>query len=75
MEQKRQGNIRKLFVMGCLSERYRDELKKEMPEVDGFFGVWDMPAILEAMGSTLDHRLLQERELTTPFALCLSENL
>jgi ribosomal protein S12 methylthiotransferase len=66
MEQKRQGNIRKLFVMGCLSERYRDELKKEMPEVDGFFGVWDMPAILEAMGNTLDHRLLQTRELTTP---------
>jgi len=66
MEEKRQGNIRKLFVMGCLSERYREELRKEMPEVDGFFGVWDMPAILEAMGNTLDNRLLQARELTTP---------
>lgn len=66
VEEKRRGNIRQLFVMGCLSERYREELMKEMPEVDGFFGVWDMSAILEAMGSKLDQRLLQERELTTP---------
>jgi len=66
IEEKRRGNIHKLFVMGCLSERYREELKKEMPEVDGFYGVWEMPAILEAMGSKLDQRLLHERELTTP---------
>ncbi|MEA3460957.1 MAG: 30S ribosomal protein S12 methylthiotransferase RimO [Bacteroidota bacterium] len=66
VEEKRHGNIRKLFVMGCLSERYREDLIKEMPEVDGFFGVWEMPAILEAMGSKLDQRLLMERELTTP---------
>ena len=66
LEEKRCGNIQKLFVMGCLSERYRDELIKEMPEVDGFFGVWEMPAILEAMGNRMDQRLLQERELTTP---------
>jgi len=66
IEEKRRGNIRKLFVMGCLSERYREELTKEMPEVDGFFGVWEMPAILEALGSKLDQHLLQERELTTP---------
>lgn len=66
LEEKRRGNIRKLFVMGCLSERYREELTKEMPEVDGFFGVWEMPAILEALGSKLDQHLLQERELTTP---------
>ena len=66
IEDKQRGNIQKLFVMGCLSERYREELKKEMPEVDGFFGVWDMPAILEALGNTLDRRLLNERELSTP---------
>jgi len=66
IEEKRRGRIHKLFVMGCLSERYRDELTKEMPEVDGFYGVWEMPAILEAMGSKLDQRLLHERELTTP---------
>lgn len=66
LTQKQEGRIRKLFVMGCLSERYREELLKEMPEVDGFFGVWEMPSILEAMGSKLDQRLLGERVLTTP---------
>ncbi len=66
IEEKRRGNIQKLFVMGCLSERYREELTEEMPEVDGFFGVWEMPAILEAMGSRLDQQLIHERELTTP---------
>ena len=66
IEEKKRGKLHKLFVMGCLSERYREELTKEMPEVDGFYGVWDMPAILEAMGSKLDQRLLHERELTTP---------
>jgi ribosomal protein S12 methylthiotransferase len=66
IEQKRQGRIEKLFVMGCLSERYREDLVKEMPEVDGFFGVWEMPSILEAMGTKLDQRLLRERVLTTP---------
>jgi len=66
IEEKKRGKLHKLFVMGCLSERYREELTKEMPEVDGFYGVWEMPAILEAMGSKLDQRLLHERELTTP---------
>jgi len=66
IEEKKQGKIRKLFVMGCLSERYREELISEMPEVDGFYGVWEMGAILEAMGSKLDQRLLHERELSTP---------
>lgn len=66
IEEKKRGNIQKLFVMGCLSERYRDELSSEMPEVDGFYGVWDMRAILEAMGSRVDQRLLHERELSTP---------
>jgi ribosomal protein S12 methylthiotransferase len=66
IEQKKDGRIVKLFVMGCLSERYREELMKEMPEVDGFFGVWDIPSILEAMGTKLDQRLLRERVLTTP---------
>jgi ribosomal protein S12 methylthiotransferase len=66
IQEKKKGNIQKLFVMGCLSERYRAELISEMPEVDGFYGVWDMSAILEAMGSKLDQRLLHERELSTP---------
>ncbi len=66
IEEKRRGNLRKLFVMGCLSERYRDELRNEMPEVDGFFGVWEMPRILEAVGTKLDNHLLTNRVLTTP---------
>lgn len=66
IQEKKLGKIHKLFVMGCLSERYRDELMKEMPEVDGFYGVWDMSAILEAMGTKLDQRLVHDRELTTP---------
>jgi ribosomal protein S12 methylthiotransferase len=66
IEEKQRGKIQKLFVMGCLSERYKEDLRIEMPEVDGFFGVWEMGAILEALGSSLDQRLLHERELSTP---------
>ena len=66
IEEKKRGKIQKLYVMGCLSERYREELIREMPEVDGFYGVWDIPAILESLGSRLDQRLLHERELSTP---------
>jgi len=64
--QKNEKKIGKLFVMGCLSERYKYDLKKELPEVDGFFGVWEMARILEEAGSSLDHRLLTDRILTTP---------
>ena len=66
IEEKKLGKIQKLFVMGCLSERYKDDLKQEMPEVDGFFGVWEMASILESSGTRLDHELLGEREVTTP---------
>ena len=66
VEEKRRGNLRKLFVMGCLSERYKNDLKEEMPEVDGFFGVWEMPRILEAAGSRLDQYLTTDRVVTTP---------
>jgi ribosomal protein S12 methylthiotransferase len=66
LEEKKKGRIGKVFVMGCLSERYKDDLKVEMPEVDGFFGVWEMPKILEAAGTRLDQQLLSERVLTTP---------
>ncbi|MEN8155551.1 MAG: 30S ribosomal protein S12 methylthiotransferase RimO [Bacteroidota bacterium] len=66
LEEKREGNLRMLFVMGCLSERYREELKAEMPEVDGFFGVWEMAKILEEAGTRLDRELLTDRVITTP---------
>jgi len=64
--EKKEGRIQKLFVMGCLSERYRDDLRAELPEVDGFFGVWEMARILEEAGSSLDSKLLTERLITTP---------
>jgi ribosomal protein S12 methylthiotransferase len=63
---KKEGRLKQLFVMGCLSERYRAELESEIPEVDGFFGVWDWPGILEAAGSKLDKALLTDRLLSTP---------
>lgn len=66
LEEKRRGNLKKLFVMGCLSERYKDDLQTEMSEVDGFYGVWEMPRILEAAGSKLDQHLLTDRVVTTP---------
>jgi len=66
IEEKKAGRIRNLFVMGCLSERYKADLVLEMPEVDGFFGVWEMPRILEAAGTHLDNHLLDHRVLTTP---------
>lgn len=66
IEEKKQGRVGKLFVMGCLSERYRDELQHEMPEVDGFYGVWDMGKILESAGTVLDKQLLTNRYITTP---------
>jgi ribosomal protein S12 methylthiotransferase len=66
LEEKKKGNLSKLFVMGCLSERYKDDLNKELPGVDGFFGVWEMSKILEAAGTRVDRELLTDRVITTP---------
>ena len=63
---KKQGRIRKLIVMGCLSERYMSDLKKEIPEVDGFFGVWDHQNIVESIGLKYYHELVNDRLITTP---------
>jgi len=63
---KKQGRIRKLIVMGCLSERYMSDLNKEIPEVDGFFGVWDHQNIVEAIGLKYYHELVNDRLITTP---------
>jgi len=64
--EKQEGRVQKVFVMGCLSERYKEDLKSELPEVDGFFGVWEMAGILEEAGTSLDSKLLTERLITTP---------
>jgi ribosomal protein S12 methylthiotransferase len=63
---KKLGKVKKVIVMGCLSERYRNDLFKELPEVDGFFGVWDHKQIIEATGSAYIPDLSHERIITTP---------
>lgn len=60
------GDIDHLFVMGCLSERYRDELRAEIPEVDEFFGVNNLADILRTVGERYRDELRGERRLTTP---------
>ncbi|RYD77167.1 MAG: 30S ribosomal protein S12 methylthiotransferase RimO [Sphingobacteriales bacterium] len=65
-EAKRKGKIDKLIVMGCLSERYKDDLISELPEVDGFFGTRELPEVLKSLGADYKYELLGERQLTTP---------
>jgi ribosomal protein S12 methylthiotransferase len=65
-EAKKEGIVGKVFVMGCLSQRYRKELEAELLEVDGFYGVNDLPAILKDLGVDYKKELLGERLLTTP---------
>lgn len=65
-EAKKAGTVGKVYVMGCLSQRYRKELLAEMLEVDGFYGVNELPEILKALGVNYKKELLGERLLTTP---------
>ena len=66
IDKKSEGKIQKVFVMGCLSELYRQELKEEMPEVDGFFGTCELPEILAAIGASYREELFDHRSLLTP---------
>jgi len=66
VEQKKERQIKKLFVFGCLSERYREELTKEIPEVDGFFGVNEFKTVVKVLGAQYREDLLGERVITTP---------
>ncbi|HBX53509.1 MAG: ribosomal protein S12 methylthiotransferase RimO [Bacteroidetes bacterium RIFOXYA12_FULL_35_11] len=63
---KEKGKIRKLFVMGCLSERYKEDLRNEIPEVDGFFGVNQLADILKSLKADYKKELIGERILATP---------
>jgi ribosomal protein S12 methylthiotransferase len=65
-ERRKRGELDKLIVMGCLSERYQDELKTEIKNVDGWFGTHHLPQILESVGANYKHELLGERLQTTP---------
>jgi ribosomal protein S12 methylthiotransferase len=63
---KQQGKIKKIIVAGCLSERYKEELLKEIPEVDAFFGTENYEGIIKNLGGELKYNLLGERYLTSP---------
>lgn len=65
-EIKNQGGIDKLYVTGCLSQRYKDSLEEEIPEVDAFFGTMEMPALLAKLNADYKHELVGERVITTP---------
>ena len=66
IQKKEAGDIDQLFVTGCLSERYKPDLEKEMPQVDAYFGTTDLPQLLQALGADYKHELLGERHTTTP---------
>lgn len=63
---KKEGKIKKVIVSGCLSERYKDDLQKEIPDVDVFFGTENYEGIIKEIGGELKRELLGERLLTTP---------
>ena len=63
--EKKAGSIEKLYVTGCLSQRYREDLEKEIPEVDAFFGTMELPALLKKFNANYKHELLGERITTT----------
>ncbi|MCC9136537.1 30S ribosomal protein S12 methylthiotransferase RimO [Pontibacter silvestris] len=63
---KEAGQIDKLYVTGCLSQRYKDSLEEEIPQVDAFFGTLEMPALLKKLEADYKHELIGERLITTP---------
>jgi ribosomal protein S12 methylthiotransferase len=65
-EAKKEGLVDKLYVTGCLSERYKPELEKEIPEVDSYFGTRELPRLLKTLKADYKHELVGERLLTTP---------
>ncbi|MGQ1944611.1 30S ribosomal protein S12 methylthiotransferase RimO [Ornithobacterium rhinotracheale] len=63
---KQRGLVEKVFVTGCLSERYKPDLEKEIPDVNQYFGTRDLPLLLKALGADYKHELVGERLTTTP---------
>ncbi|WP_299224985.1 30S ribosomal protein S12 methylthiotransferase RimO [uncultured Psychroserpens sp.] len=66
MQKKETGEVDKVFVTGCLSERYKPDLQKEIPNVDEYFGTTELPQLLKALGADYKHELIGERLTTTP---------
>ena len=65
-EEKEAGRLDKLYVTGCLSQRYKDELEVEIPQVDAYFGTLELPQMLKVLNADYKHELVGERLLTTP---------
>jgi len=66
VQKKQEGLVEKVFVTGCLSERYKPDLIKEIPDVDQYFGTTELPSLLAALGADYKHELIGERLTTTP---------
>ena len=66
VQRKESGKIDKLYVTGCISERYKPELERDIPNVDQYFGTTDLPKLLKVLGADYKHELLGERLTTTP---------
>ena len=66
VQKKEEGMVDKVFVTGCLSERYKPDLQKEIPNVDQYFGTTELPGLLKALGADYRHELIGERITTTP---------
>lgn len=66
VERKKEGAVRQIYVMGCLSQRYSKDLEVEIPEVDAYFGKFDWKGILEKLGKHYDESVCNQRTLTTP---------
>ncbi|MCC5923679.1 MAG: 30S ribosomal protein S12 methylthiotransferase RimO [Crocinitomicaceae bacterium] len=66
VEAKKEGQVEKVYVTGCLSERYKSDLETEIPEVDAYFGTRDLPRLLKTLKADYKHELVGERILTTP---------
>ncbi|KAA1246692.1 30S ribosomal protein S12 methylthiotransferase RimO [Aquimarina sp. RZ0] len=66
VQKKEEGVVDKVFVTGCLSERYKPDLQKEIPDVDQYFGTTELPGLLKALGADYKHELIGERLTTTP---------
>ncbi|WP_062059685.1 30S ribosomal protein S12 methylthiotransferase RimO [Aquimarina longa] len=66
VQKKEDGAVDKIFVTGCLSERYKPDLEEEIPDVDQYFGTTELPGLLKALGADYKHELIGERLTTTP---------
>jgi ribosomal protein S12 methylthiotransferase len=75
VELKRRGKIDKVYVTGCLSERYKKNLEEDIPEVDAYFGTMELPLILKQFEADYKTELVGRTFFSNPFSLCLFKNI